>query len=354
MNKFWKNIGQVYWDVPAIEGAGGGGGDEIGGDIGSVIEGAIADQGEVKPDPGADPNEEAEIGKLAEEWAKANPNARGHIKIDRHQAVLTRTRNQHQKALEEWAAKEKAWQEREAAIKKQEEEWKQYEWAKDPDIGEALQALALANSDQKKFVELLLQDERFASLIQLKEAQAAGQIPADRPKPNQKSEDGAYEYYDDAGLDALLKWHSAQSEKAIAARIEQQMEQKYGKVAQAFEATTVWNQQLAEAKVKLDEMRQTWPEFAKYENEIKAYMDKPGNEKVSVDEAYRVIVTQRLLEREKVNRETLRKEILEELKGKKPAAEAVEKAKPVDRKAEPAGDVDIADVIRESIRNIKE
>lgn len=345
-------FGELFYDMPAADGGAGGtgaGGGEL--DLGSVIEGAIADQGEAKPDPNADPNEEAEIGKLAQEWAAANPNARGHIKIDRHQAVLTRTRNLHNKALEEWTAKEKAWAEEKAKHEAAIKEWEAYQWARDPDILEALEVLALAGSDQKKFVEKLLEDERFANLIQFKEQAPA--IPADRPGPNARSEDGSYEYYDDKGLDALLKWHGSQLEKSVEQRIVRQMEEKYGKLAQAFEATTTWNQQLADAKVQLDQMRKEWPEFQKYENDIKAFMGQPGNERVSVGDAYRAVVVPKLLEREKVSRETLRREIMEEMKAKPAAAQGVEKGKPIERTAEPGGD-DIADVIRQSIRNYKE
>lgn len=342
----WTTFG-VFFDVPGADGgAGGTGGGDV--DLGTVIEGAIADQGEVKPDPNADPNEEAEIGKLAEEWAKANPNARGHIKIDRHQAVLTRNRNQHAKALEEWAAKEKAWQEAETKYK---QEMEGLSWAKDPEILQALQFLAMANDKPESFVEELLKDERFAKMLQLKEAQEERQIPNDRPRPNQRTPEGL-EYYDDDGLDALLQWHQGRSTKDLEAKLTKQFEEKYGGVAKAFEATTLWNKSLADAKVKLDSMRKDWPEFAKYENDIKALMNQQGNEHMPVDEAYRQVVVSKLLEREKVNRDTLRKELIEEMKGKKAAADGVEKNTGIERVAGRDEDRDIADVIRESIRGV--
>src|SRR4051812_25251098 len=66
-----------------------------GGDGDSTVEAPPAAEATPAPKPAA-PDEEGELASLAAEWRSKNPTARGNIAIDRHQAVLTRTRNQHQ------------------------------------------------------------------------------------------------------------------------------------------------------------------------------------------------------------------------------------------------------------------
>lgn len=354
MHKFWKTIDQVYCE--SVDLGGGGGGSGIGGGegdpIGAAITSSIAGmEGSDTPAPKApdpkDVEEENEIKALEDEWRAKNPNAKGNIAIHRHQAVLTRTRNQHQKAAEEWAAKEKAWAEREAAIKAAEEEWKQYEWAKDPDIQKALQAIALAETDEEAFIDLLLTDERYAKRL-ARQQQQQKQIPSDRPGPNAKTEDGSIEYYDNDGINSLLDWHGATLEKVLTEKIEKAMEQKYGKVAKAYEASATWNEALAAGNAKLDRYRKDLEGFSEHEKAIRAYMEQPGNEKVTVEEAYMRVVPKALREAGKVEKDKLRAEILAEMKTK-PAA-AAEKQGVVERSGE-MGDRDISDVIKAAIAN---
>lgn len=345
-------IGRVLMESVDLGGGGGGGAESGGGDaITAAITGSIAGmEGSDTPvPPPVDPKaleEENELKTLEEEIRTKNPAMKGRIDVHRHQAVLTRARNQHAKELEQWAAKEKAWQEREAAIAKQEAEWKQYEWAKDPDIQAALQAIALAESDEEAFIDLLLKDDRYAQ--RLTRAQQQKTFAEGRPGPNQKTEDGSFEYYDNDGINSLLEWHGATLEKALTEKIERAMEQKYGKVAKAYEASTEWNTAIAEANGKLEKYRKNLEGFAEQEKNIRSFMQQPGNERVTVEEAYMAVVPKALREAGKIEKDKLRAEILAEMKGK-PAAVA-EKPGVVERTGE-TGEKDLADVIRASIAN---
>lgn len=361
------------WMMPMMEGVdmgGGGGADPVSEAITSSISG-LSDNA---PDGSGDdpaplpaaaqepvaktPEEEAEEKELAaleQEIRGKNPTMRGNIAIHRHQAVLTRARNQHAKALEEWAAKEKAWAEEKAKHEAAVKEWDSYGWAKDPDVIEALQLIALADKDQKAFVEALMTDSRFAELIQFKNATP---VPSTRPRPNAKTEDGALEYYDDAGLEELLKWHGAETSKAAKEEILKEVEKRYGPLADAYQQTTSWNKAIAKSKTDLDQMRAEWVGFAEFEKDIKALMMAPGNEKMDAREAYIRVVPGKLAAREKANKEAMRKELIEEMNAKRAAADGAIHSNPnPERGADPAEGEDddpVGNAIRRSIRNIRE
>lgn len=342
---FLKTIGKVFWDVPDA-GSGGGGSDAGGSDLGAIIADSLP--ADLDAGGGNEPNEEEEkeLQALEQDIRTKNPAMRGNIAIHRHQAVLTRARNQHAKELEEWTAKEKAWAEREAAIKKIEEDAKQLEWARDPDIQLGLQALALAEADQGAFVDLLLQDPRYAKLIQKVTGESQPKVPSDRPKPNKRDETGGFEYYDDEGIEQLLNWHGQKVSGSVKDEVLKEIQKEYGPLREAFQATTLWNQQLHQSKVQLDTMREKWPGFKEHEKEIKAVMLK--DEKMSVEDAYREVVIRQYQNQTKVNEEELKKKWLAEMKAKPAAANGTVKGKAPERSSE-SGDTDLADIIRRTI-----
>lgn len=359
---FLKHIGREFWDV-VTEGGGGGGGNEGPADLGAVISESISGlegaepQAQAEPEPQTD--EEKELAAIEQQIRQQNPNMRGQIQIHRHQAVLTRTRNAHEKAIQEWAAKEKAWQEEKA---KHEAALKQYEWANDPDIQAGLYALQLSEQDQRKFAELLLSDPRYAEILQFKEAQAQN-LPKDRPRPNARSEDGKYEYYDDKGLEDLLGWHgrtvSEQLKKELTEALTQQFEEKYGPVAQEFEARNLWNSAVQEQRSVLEGYRNELEGFKENEGAIKKLIVEnlearerdPRVPLLSAKEAWMQVVFPQLKAKASENEAAIRQRVLKELEDKKAAAGgAVRQAtsRGVERSVE-SGDRDLADVIRASL-----
>lgn len=340
MNRTYTQICRVFYETPSLASDPGGGssGPDMSEVISTSLEGIDRGPTEVEavaPAPAKeeaappDPTEEAELSKLQAEILAKNPGmAHGKINVDRHQAVLTRNRNLLQKQIEE-----------------RDQQLKDIAWAKDPEIRQALQALALAETDQKAFIQLLMQDPRFADLIAFKEAQkeAAKDPNEGRPGPNKASEDGSYKYYDEQGLQQLLAWERQQTVKEAQA----EWLKEFGPIKDEFEQRNLYNRSKAEAGEVLATAREQWKGFADNEPAIKQSMI--ANPRYTLHDAYRSVVVEKYASETKVNREKLRAEILAEINGKKPAATTPSLARGVEREASPDGKVDLEEVIRRSL-----
>lgn len=335
---------------------GGGGGSDLTDVISQSLEGLDrGDEGLETPPPpvveqqtpeqkAAADAEEAELSALEKDILSKNPQMRGNIAVHRHQAVLTRNRNQ-------WTAKEKEYADAKIKYEKDLADWKRYEWAKDPDLKEALSALALAESDQKAFVEYLLKDERFANLISFKEQGQPKVIPSTRPGPNKATEDGTSKYYDEEGLAALLEWERAEtlkaSQAAFDARLKEQ-EKTYKPVVDEYAQRNAWNAALSSQGQVLNHARENWSGFKEHEAAIKkAYQE---HEEWDLKDAYIAVVPGAYQAQTKVSKEQMRKELIEEM-NKKPKAVGMKPGKVADREAsdEPR---DIGDVIRGELAKI--
>lgn len=326
-------------------GGGGGGAVDLDGVISGSLEGVDrgdpaagavdlpADPALETKEPTAEEKEEQELAALEQEIRTKNPTMQGTLAVHRHQAVLTRNRNQ-------WAAEKT----------ELEKKYKQLEWANDPDIKRALGALALAETDQKAFVEMLMQDERFANLIAFKEAQkeaAAGTGQAsgqnERPGPNKLSEDGTYKFYDEEGLQQLM----AYERKMAVEEAKTALMKEFGPVKQEYEARNAWNQSLETQRGVLENARTNWKGFKENEPAIKAAL--MADQKLSLDDAYRQVVIEKFSSETKVNREKLRAEILAEMSGKPRAASTLKPGGGVEREVDTNKTVDLEDVIRRTL-----
>lgn len=347
------------------EGAGGGPAD-LGDVISSSLEGleGRGDEGgdgapaEVKPAaPVAEPNEEQELAQLAAEWRAKNPQAKGNMTIDRHQAVLTRNRNQQEKALKEWQAKEQAWQKEQKEYKDQLTQWEQYKWAQDPDMQYALAALDLSERDPKKFAELLLADPRYAELLSLTQAP---QVPDNRPGPNARSTDGKYEYYDDEGVKKLLEWHGAQTAKRVEEKLTRQFEAKLNErlgefkgVKDQYELGVRWSEAKTTQLGILNNAREHWPGFKENEGKCKQYMI--ANPKSDIAEAYREVVVKGMVKSDAEKEAAWKAKYQQDMERKRLAAGGVKPAagSGVERMAGNKDDKeDMGDVIKNAIRNL--
>jgi hypothetical protein len=352
MKKFWSDpIGQVMFEA-AVEGGGGGAAGAVeaglagGGEadpIGDAIRGSLKPaeekveaKVEEKQQTAEELAEAEELKKIEDAIKVANPTIKGSMDVARHQAVLTRTRNKY-----------------DAQVKELNDKLEQLKWAEDGETQAALEALSLADKDQKKFVELLMKDERFAKIIQFKEAQAEArrEAAADRPRPNAKTPDGSFEYYDDAGLEQLLDWHGQKVLTQAEQKLLEKVESRFGPIEQEFKARNVWNQTLEKQRTVLETARSSWPGFKEHEGKIKEALFKDKN--LGLEDAYRQVVITAYQEQTKVNREKLRAELLEELHGKKAAAQSDKPGGGVERQAAEAGDDPIGDAIRRSIKNLE-
>lgn len=295
---------------------------------------------ETKVEAEGEPDEEAELKALELDLKAKTPTLRGNIDVARHQAVLTRARNLHQKELE--AAKAEA---------------QQLAWAKDPEVQATLQAMQLAGTDRKAFVELLLRDPEYANLIDWKQlkkeavAEVKAQASSTRPGPNAKTPDGTQEYYDDKGLQALLDWHTQQASEKAKTEALAVVEAKYGKIAEKFELEGIWNQALEAGKGQLEQARANWPQFKENEAAIKDCLAK--NPKYGLSEAYRDTVMTKMASEGKVNKEKMRRELLAEINGKAAAAGSVKPGSGVEKTSASNTVRSNEDIIREAIRGLQ-
>lgn len=343
-------VAEPFWD--ALSDGGGGGSEPTdlhdvisqsleGVDRGEDVEGTVTPPvvAEETPEQKAAATEEAELAALEKEILAKNPQMRGNIAVHRHQAVLTRNRNQ-------WTAKEKEYADAKAQHEKDLADWKKYEWAKDPDLREALSALALAETDQKAFAEYLLKDPRFAEVIQLKQQQE--QIKENkRPGPNRTTEDGQ-KYYDEEGLAALLQWQQGETLKAANESFDKRLrdqEKQWKPVVDEATQKAAWNSALTSQGQVLANAREKWSGFKEHEAEIKKVFQE--HEDWDLKDAYIAVVPGAYQAQTKVNKEQTRQELIAEM-NKKPRAVGLRPGAVSDREKsdEPR---DLGDVIREAV-----
>jgi uncharacterized protein YecT (DUF1311 family) len=182
---------------------------------------------------------------------------------------------------------------------------------------------------------------------------AAGSAPqggsaasSGRPKPDKLFEDGSVGYSAEA-LEQLLEWERAQLTKSLEAQFDQRLNERFKDVTPLLEqhrAETAFNHAKERMRPILENARKTWPKFADHEADIKAWLMAPGNERATLDDAYRAVVIPKL----QGDRDAMRQEILAEL-NKRPAAAApaARPAKPVESRQGPR---DLDEVVMDSLR----
>lgn len=330
-------------------GGGGGGSDPIREAIVGSMDGGGGEEGgvtlppapEIKTQTPEELAEEQELVALEKEIQAKNPALKGNMPLHRHQAVLTRNRNQWTKAETDYKAKVQQYE-------KDQAEWKRYEWAKDPALQEALQALSMAETDQKGFVEYLLNDPRFASLIEFKkEAPAQSELP---PGPDQKDEQGN-PYWSQEGLDKRFAWERQMAAKEAGKTLQQQQkefESRYKPVVEEHEARNQWNRTVSEQKTVLENARAKWQGFKQYEPQIRKAME--NNEEWDLKDAYIMTVPQAQQGQYKADREKIRQELIAEMNAKKGAVTAVKPGQVPERQGVGESEDPIGDAIRQSIR----
>lgn len=163
------------------------------------------------------------------------------------------------------------------------------------------------------------------------------------PEPDVHFADGS-STYSKAGLAKLREWDRRQATKTVLAEVDKQ----YGGVKKSFDAAQTRAQYQAQIDVQVRHAVDNWPGFREHAKDIFEALrgDKTG--RMSLDDAYRAVVVPKLQESAKVNRETLRAEILKEIQAA-PAATATTTTTATPP-PDPAKPRDLEDIIRESIR----
>jgi hypothetical protein len=233
---------------------------------------------------------------------------RGPIPFSRHEEILANARKERQAEFEALNQKIQA-----------------LSWAEGQDVKDKLAALDIADRDPELFFNVLTQDPRYKALLEKRfggggaapESAAAapaakGTASSQRPKPDVLNPDGSMGYSEE-GLSKLLEWQQAQTTEAVTKKFEE----RFGPVEQAFQASTEWNKSIHQAKVVLDEARQTWPRFSEFESEIRGKIAEAtaAGKILPLEVAYRQVVIPKF----QVDRDAMRSEILAEINAR-PAA----------------------------------
>lgn len=338
-------------------------------DTASIIENAIADAtpvGENEPIPGdespeaaaaEEPSSGAEPAAEGEQppaEAQAKPDAqpaaqppkrRGPIPFDRHQAVLTKARNEAKAAQE-------------ALQKRVEELTGRYE---SEEIQARLKLMDLLESNPQQAVALLKQvdAERFGSLSWAEQqaavaAATAGtkteaQQPAavgEKPQPDALLPDGTLGYSADGAL-KLVEWRLAQERSEFNKQFDA-LRKELSPITTEHQARVAFDGAVQRQSKVLDDARKTWEGFTDHEQEIRQKLVE--NPTWDLNAAYRAVVVPKLKGSREAIRAEERKRILDEMnaKGK---AKGVLPGQPPAATASGAGtERTTADLVREAVR----
>lgn len=188
-------------------------------------------------------------------------------------------------------------------------------------------------------------DGAIAGQTQGQVAQAAETpVTGDMPAPDQQLGDGTMVYSMD-GLKALLKWQADQSETRAVDRVTKQIEERYKPMESEWQAHQKVQAIIPQVQSQIADAR-TWPQFNENENEIVKALQ--GNDKLSLEGAYRQVVYPKLV----ADRTRMREEILKEVQ-KAPRATSAPSTSSKSTPVTPTGPRSTEDVIYEAIKGLK-
>jgi hypothetical protein len=303
----------------------------------------------------------AEAAPAAEEGSAAPAPAaqkvkRGPIPYDRHEAVLTKARNEHA-----------------AQIRERDERIKSFDKYESPDFKTRIQFLDILEKEPQRAIDILKQvdPQRFGKLTWAeqqavaKEVAAAVAEPAEapaltKPQPDKLDTDGTLTYSAEAA-EKLIEWRLQQEkiahQKELAA-IRKEIEplaadRKTREEERAAKAQ--FEKSLDKMGRKLAEARANWPEYTANEPAIKQYLsDNPTSE---LEEAYRAVVAPKLVANRDAIRTEERKKLIEEMNGRATAANGVVAPGKLPVAGAPAEEADsdtrITNAIKESIAGLR-
>ncbi len=233
-----------------------------------------------------------------------------------------------------------------------------------------IRALEIAEQRPDAFINALMTDNRYPGLMlaalkanpQFAAEFAAAQrrddaatVPNDRPKPGLMS-DGTTGYTEE-GLNALLSWERKQAVDEALKQAEEKFGKKYDEVLNPIkeerEAREKYGVSLQRTGAQITAARKDWPLFTDNEPKIKNWLNDawktPEGKRATLHDAYVAVVVKGVIQ---PNRDTMRQEILSELRAARGAGEQVKR--PAASTGSPAtgGKRSIESVIMNSIRGL--
>lgn len=293
------------------------------------------------------PDEAAELSALEQELVAKDPRLAHARKMPalRHTAIVHRLRRQYEGAMAEAAKKIEA--------------AKQYEA---PEFRDRLTAFQIAERNPDQFLQILQAIPAYKTRLDaLVEAALATRAPAAPPPPVPPVEEaepapdtlleGGGMGYSTERANQLWEYRLRQARKEYDAKLAkleegikpiQQERQTRERIEQAYTRT---GQQLADA-------RTNWPLFKEYEPKIREELAKPGNERMQLDQAYRVVVVAaERADRTRIETET-RAKIQQELNGHAQAPRSLRPTLPPAQAARSEGSDEIDAIIRDAARSL--
>lgn len=258
-----------------------------------------------------DDQPEAGMVEPKEGTVEAPQKRRGPIPFDRHQAVLTKARNEAAKAQE--------------ALQKRIEGLSRYE---SEDHQAQLKFLEILSTDVPRAVQILKQadPERFGKLSWAEQQAVAaavgeavaGDAPAvgEKPKPDTLNPDGTLGYSAEAA-EKLVEWRMAQAEanhKKSLKELEDRFSKDLSPIKQEREAREAFGQAVERQKPILENARKTWKGFSEHEAEIRQKLVENGT--WSLQDAYIAVVPHKIDEARNSASTEARKKVIGELNAK--------------------------------------
>lgn len=168
------------------------------------------------------------------------------------------------------------------------------------------------------------------------------------PQPDETLSDGS-KVYSLAGLAKRDEWLARQIEAKALAAAEARIGQRYAPMQEQFEAEQRRQAAIPVIQKQIAEARQ-WPHFTDHEADIIEVLK--ANPNLSLDGAYRQVITTKVLPKLQETRDAQRASILEELK-KKPTATAAPSTPVRPGTPTPSGPRSLEDVIAEAVKGLK-
>lgn len=234
--------------------------------------------------------EEDELKTLEGDIVKKTPGIdKGKISTSRHQAVLTRQRG--------------IWEKQQAAAI--EEALKPFAQYKDPTYAERLKVAELAEQDPDRFFEYVLDHPKYKTAVErVIGARVAKHVPAPppptavddpfkdvptaMPEPDEVDPGtGALRYSAKAQRD-LIAYQAAQMSAPLRKQLED-LQKSLQPIQSEREVREAQQAAVTNMASRLQQARAEWPGFKDMEDKIAEFVHAPGNEKATLEQAYRTV-----------------------------------------------------------------
>lgn len=251
-------------------------------------------------------------------------------------------------------------------ITTRDERLKALAWAESDDAKSKLKALDIADTNPELFFNVLMQDSRYAALLDARlktlvpsDTATAKAAPSDRPKPNVLNADGSLGYNEE-GLAALLAYERAQAVTEAEKRLSDKFDPILNPILEERKAGEDYRAAKQRQAVVLQGARQKWAGFKENEAAIAEWLRSqwftvvngqrvrnPANTHLSLIDGYQAVVIPRF----QADRTKIREELLKELTAKGSAPIKAPAARKTPSKT--GGPRRLEDVINEAIAGME-